>query len=201
MHLAGVLLLALPSSHRLGDRNHWQSAKQQREISGWADRLGVDKDTFQSFLWELSQHYLSVRNKVIRPFYVYADYTGSRQGWTMFANPRATSARFEIAVEIDGKWQLVFKPHSSKYDWNRWQFDHNRVRKLLGRVASNPHQGVYNELTRWLARQLAADFPRATRAKISMISWTLQKPEDVRAGLARDEGLAQYQEFNLQDLR
>jgi hypothetical protein len=48
VHLAGVLLLALPSSHRLGDRNHWQSAKQQQEISGWADRLGVDKDRFES---------------------------------------------------------------------------------------------------------------------------------------------------------
>ena len=104
VHLAGILLLALPSSHRLGDRNHWQKPKQQQEISGWADRLGVDKDAFQSFLWDTSQRYLSVRKRLIRPFYVYADYTGSRQGWTMFANPRTKSARFEIAGVADASW-------------------------------------------------------------------------------------------------
>jgi hypothetical protein len=75
------------------------------------------------------------------------------------------------------------------------------VRKLLGRLASNPHQASYNELTRWIARRLAADFPQATRAKISLFSWTLQEPKDVRAGRDRNEGLARSQVFTLQELR
>jgi hypothetical protein len=201
LHLVGIFVLSLPTPQRLGSRSHWNQAKQQGELKSWADRLGLDKEEFESFLWDTAQIYLQARKRVISPFAKYADYAGTRQGWTMFANPRRSSARLEISVEVGGAWQLVFRPHSSEHDWNRWQFDHNRIRKLLGRLATQPHQIAYTELTRWLARKLAKDFPGATRAKIVLIHWKLQEPEAVRRGARAKESVAKYQEFDLEALR
>lgn len=201
VHVSGMVLMALPSSHLLGDRAHWETPAQQREIGNWADIFGVDKERFQSFLWRVSQHYLAIRKDLVKPFYVYADYTGARQAWTMFATPRSVSARLEISLEIDGEWRLVYEPHHGDHDWNQWQFEHNRIRKMSGRIASSPRDGVYKEFTNWLARRLAEDFPQVRRAKISLIRWPLQPPQDVRAGRARKEQLVQNQEYELEELR
>ncbi len=201
VHLLSVLLLSLPSSNRLGDKSHWNAPRQQTELHSWADRLGVDKEDFEAFLWRNTQRYLKARKWLARPFLRYADYTGTRQGWTMFANPRLVTGRFEIEVEIEGQWQLVFRPLDSEADWNQWQFEHNRVRKLMGRLATKPHQIAYNEFTKWTARQLADDFPEATRAKITLMTWKTLDPEKVRAGEKPVERRTQYQEFTLEDFR
>jgi hypothetical protein len=191
----------MPASSRLGDKSHWDAPRQQTELQAWADRLGVDKNEFESFLWSTSQRYLRARKWIARPFLRYADYTGTRQGWTMFANPRLVTGRFEVEIEVAGEWHLVFRPRDSDADWNRWQFDHNRVRKLLGRLATRPHQPAYNEFTRWVATQLAEDFPDATRAKITLVTWKTLPPDKVRDGEKPDEKRTQYQEFALEDLR
>jgi hypothetical protein len=200
-HLISVILLSLPSSRRLHDRSYWDLPKQQRELEAWADRLDVGKEEFESFLWRNTQRYVKARRWFSRPFLKYADYSGTRQGWTMFASPRLTTARFEVEVEIAGQWQLVFRPHDDEADWNRWQFDHNRVRKLLGRLAVRPHQSAYKEFTKWVARSLARDFPSATRAKVTLITWQTLPPEQVRDGVAPIEHRTRYQEFSLEDLR
>lgn len=200
-HLLGIFLLALPYSGKLGSKKHWAKKKQQTEMRAWADRLGVDKEDFESFLWDLSQSYIAVRKRVVRPFLKYADYTGTRQGWSMFAHPRQRTGRFEIYIQVSDDWQLVYTSHSDKADWNQWQFEHNRVRKLAGRLASNPHQPAYTEMTRWIARQLAEDFPTATRAKISMMTWKSLGPEAVRAGKKPEVARTRNQEFDLEALR
>ena len=201
VHLVSVVVLSLPSSRRLGDKSHWDAPRQQTELHAWADRLGVDKVNFESFLWNTTQKYLAARRWISRPFLRYADYTGTRQGWTMFATPRLVTGRFEIEVEVDGKWELVFRPRSSEADWNRWQFDHNRIRKLMGRLASKPHQAAYNEFTSWVAKELAADFPRATRAKVTLLTWKTLGPEAIRDGKEPVESRTQYQEFTLEKYR
>lgn len=201
LHLISILLLSLPASSRLSDRSHWDAPAQQVQLEAWADRLGMAKEDFESSLWDVAQSYMKARRKIVRPFLLYADYTGTRQGWTMFANPRLVTGRFEVEIEIEGEWQLVFRPHDSEADWNRWQFDHNRVRKLLGRLAVKPHQRAYNELTNWMARGLARDFPTATGARITLLTWKTLPPERVRAGDKPVESRTQYQEFTLEDFR
>ena len=201
VHLVSVVILSLPSSNRLGDKSHWDAPSQQDELHAWADRLGVEKEEFETFLWNTTQKYIAARRWISRPFLRFADYSGGRQGWTMFANPRRTTGRFEIEVEIDGEWELVFRPRDSEADWNRWQFDHNRVRKLMGRLASKPHQPAYNEFTYWVARKLAVDFPKATRAKITLLTWKTLEPSAVRDGENPKENRTQYQEFSLEKLR
>lgn len=201
VHLVSVVILSLPSSNRLGDKSHWDAPRQQSELQAWADRLGVEKEEFESFLWNTSQKYLKIRRWISRPFLRYADYAGTRQGWTMFTNPRLVTGRFEVEVEIDGVWELVFRPRDSEADWNRWQFDHNRVRKLMGRLATKPHQRAYNEFTNWVAAKVAADFPQATRAKITLLTWKTLPPDAIRDGKKPQENRTQYQEFSLEKFR
>lgn len=201
VHLLSVVVLALPASARLSDKSHWDAPRQQTELTSWANRLGVDKEEFESFLWRNTQRYVKTRAWIARPFLRYADYSGSRQGWTMFANPRLVTGRFEVEVEIEGEWQLVWRAHDADADWNHWQFEHNRVRKLMGRLTTNPHQVAYNEFTNWIVRKVAGDFPEATRAKIALMTWKSLEPAQVRAGEKRVERRTQYQEFTLEDFR
>jgi hypothetical protein len=201
VHLISVVVLALPASARLGDKSHWDAPRQQTELTSWANRLGVDKEDFEAFLWRNTQRYVKTRAWIARPFLRYADYSGSRQGWTMFANPRLVTGRFEVAVEMEGEWQLVWRAQDPDADWNQWQFEHNRVRKLMGRLATKPHQVAYNEFTNWIVREVAQDFPGATRAKITLMTWKSLEPDKVRAGEKRVERRTQYQEFTLEDFR
>ena len=201
VHLLSVVILSLPSSSRLSDKSHWDAPSQQTELNAWANRLGVEKKNFESFVWRNTQRYVNARKWIARPFLKYADYSGSRQGWTMFSSPRLVTGRFEVEVETQGKWELVFRPLDSDADWNVWQFEHNRLRKLLGRLATKPRQRAYNELTSWIAKELARDFPRATRARISLMTWKTLPPEKIRAGERPIEHRTSYQEFDLENLR
>lgn len=201
LHLVGILLLALPYSPKLGSKSHWAHPRQQAELERWSERLGVEHERFEEFLWDVSQAYIGVRKRLIRPFYRLADYTGARQGWSMFAHPRVMTGRLDVYILLDEEWHRIRTPHSSDEDWMRWQFDHNRVRKLLGRLATRPHQPAYNEMTTWIARRVAEDFPEVTRAKVSLITWKSLEPSALRAGDKVVETLTRNQEFDLEALR
>jgi hypothetical protein len=119
----------------------------------------------------------------------------------MFASPRLSPAVIEVYVrEDDGSWRLIFTPHSDA-DWMRWQFDHNRVRKLLGRVASSPHNPAFVELARWIARQVARDFPSRHEARVSLVHWDSLPPEGVRAGDEPKRTLVRDPHYDLEKLR
>ncbi len=201
VHLLSIVLLSLPASPRLSDRSYWDMPRQQREMEAWSNRLGLDQEEFESFVWHNTQRYVAARKWLSRPFLRFADYAGTRQGWSMFSNPRLTTGRFEVEVEVEGQWHLIFRPRDSEADWNRSQFDHNRVRKLLGRLAVKPQQPAYNELATWIAKSVAADYPQATRAKVTLLTWQSLPPEQVRAGKKPVEHRTRYQEFTLEELR
>ena len=201
LHLLAVFLLALPASNRLSDQRYWHEPAQQAGLRSWAGRLGMPKEELQTFLWDLSQSYVKTRRRLVWPFLIYADYSGARQGWTMFANPRRTTGRFDIEIETEGQWHAVYNRRSDALDWKQWQFEHNRVRKLIGRLINRPHQPAYNEFSRWIARSLAAEFPRATRARIRLITWKTLGPAERRAGEAVKESLIRDQEYSLGELR
>ena len=200
LHLLAIFLLALPSNYKMADKNHWKKPKQQKEISAWADRLGVDKEDFESFLWSVSTRYVAMRKAVIRPFAKYADYTGARQGWAMFASPRMNGGRFDVYVQERGEWRLIYSTGTDA-DWRVHQFTHNRIRKLIGRLTNNPQQGAYNEMSNWMARMVAKDFPDATRAKVQFFRWKSLSAARIRAGELPKPALVRSQEFALEGLR
>tara|TARA_R110002096_G_scaffold436061_1_gene666624 strand:+ start:8424 stop:9071 length:648 start_codon:yes stop_codon:yes gene_type:complete len=200
-HLAAVVLMSLPSNYRLGSRSHWETPEVQADLVRWSNTLGVDGEEFEEVLWDWTQRYIRIRKKVTHPFLKYADYTGTRQGWTMFSGPRRRTGRYTVEVEVGGEFRTLFRTQDSSATWNRWQFEHNRVRKLMAKLTTHPKDRAYAELTRWIAKRVAEDFPQATRCKISLETWKTLAPEQHRAGDKPVSEPTRSQMFTLEDLR
>lgn len=201
LHLFVIVLLSLPSSHRLGDRAHWNKPAQQADLARWAGTLGVEPKRLDAFVWKWTQRYVALRKSVSRPFLKLVDYTGTRQGWTMFSGPRRRTGRYDVEVEVDGEYQSVFRTQDGAATWNRRQFEHNRLRKLMAKLTSHPQLPAYSEFTRWVAGRVAEDFPRATRCKVTLYTWKTLDPAEHRAGEIPFETRSRSQMFSLEDLR
>lgn len=200
-HLVAVVLMSLPSNYRLGSRSHWDTPEVQADLARWSNTLGVDREEFEEVLWDWTQHYVRIRKKVAYPFLKYADYVGARQGWTMFSGPRRRTGHYIVEVEVDGAFRTIFKTQDGSATWNRSQFEHNRVRKLMAKLTTDPKDRAYAELTRWIAKRVAEDFPDATRCKISLETWKTLGPEQHRAGVEPVPEPTRSQMFSLEELR
>jgi hypothetical protein len=161
----------------------------------------VDREEFEEFLWDWTQRYMRLRKKVTRPFLKYADYTGARQGWTMFAGPRMRTGRYIVDVEENGVFRTVFRTHDSSATWNRGQFEHNRVRKLLAKLTSSPKLPAYGELSRWIAKRVGEDFPKATRCRVTLNTWKTLSPSQHRAGVKPAPVRTRLHTFKLEEFR
>jgi hypothetical protein len=201
LHLGAIVLMSLPSSHRLASRSHWDKPEQQADMARWSDTFGVDKKEFEVFLWDWTQRYVRLRKSVTRPFLKYADYAGARQGWTMFSGPRRRTGRYEVEVEEDGVFRRVFRTQDSSATWNRSQFEHNRLRKLMAKLSTHPQLPAYSKFSRWVAKRVAEDFPSATRCKITLDTWKTLSPEQNRAGVEPDVARTRSQIFTLEAFR
>lgn len=185
-HVVAVVALSMPTPHAVSSRDQWQNPNMQSDLKQWAKRLsflGYDNPKeLEDDLWNLAQGYLELRKSFIRPFQKYAKYSGSRQGWRMFANPRIEPAVLHIDVEIDSAWQPVYRPHSDKYDFFGDTFRHNRMRKLMGRLGRPNMRGYYQYLVKFLAPRVARAHPSADKLRFQLYRYHSLSPEDVRAG-------------------
>lgn len=201
LHLVAMFVLALPSSGRLVNRSQWEQPKQQADMKRWADTFGVEPEALDRFLWKWSQRYARTLRWVGRPFLKYSDYVGARQHWTMFSSPRRRTGRHEIEIEVDGEYRLIYRTKSDSADWNRWAFEHNRMRKLLAKLTSQPQLKAYDEFAVWVAKQVARDFPEANHCRVSLYTWALQEPGDVRNGVRPKISKARSQLYSLEKYR
>lgn len=186
LHALAVVALTLPTPHSVANRQDWQNPNMQADLQQWTDRLGWlgydSKEELENDLWRLAQSYLQFRKVIIKPFQIYSKYSGTRQGWRMFANPRVRSAELHIDIHVDGRWIPVYRPESSEYDFWDTKFRHNRFRKLLGRIGNKKHINTYRFLARFLAGRAAHAFPDADHIRCRLYRYPILPPERVRAG-------------------
>lgn len=167
-HVLGVFLLSIPATGAMRNRSAWRQPHARRELQVWGERahaLGFDvtQAEFEQWLWEVAGDYLRVRGRGVAPFDTYARYTGALQGWPMFSTPQSEPAWLTIEVgDGAGEFTTVYRERSAEHEWMRRQLDHNRVRKLEGRLGRGRYGGAYVGLVDWLARRAAVDFPEAS---------------------------------------
>lgn len=186
LHVVAVVALSLPTPYAVSSRRQWQTANMQNDLEQWSKRLRFlgyeSKQALEDDLWDLAQGYLSARKTFIAPFESYAEYTGARQGWRMFANPRIEIAELHIDIHDGEAWQPVYRPFSDRYDFWADKFRHNRFRKLLGRISLPDMKGHYKQLARFLAGAVARAYPEATSVRVRLYRYPSRPPADVRAG-------------------
>lgn len=186
-HVAAVIVLALPGTHRMQDPTYWNARHTRREMDRWADTLAdlgvdVDRASFRAGLRVLADRYAETYDALRAPFLPYARAVHLWQGWKMFSSPQTDPAEVRIEIDEGDGFRPVFVERSAAHRWNAHQLDHNRIRKLFGRLGRSTERGRWYELTTWAARRLARDFPDARQARFSIRRWRSPPPEAVRRG-------------------
>ena len=206
-HILAVIVLSLPSPHRLADKNVWRSRVHVDEIAAWAEiarsvGLELGATEFEDFLFKLTLDYLDLRARFIGPFYVYSRYSGLSQGWRMFTNPQRHPAQLHVELRTAASpYRPLFVQRSAAHAWRAYQFDHNRMRKQLGRFARSVSRYNYDHLAHWIARQVAAEFPKATHVRVRLFRFTSPTPAQVAEHIPVEGQFNDEREFELAGLR
>lgn len=201
LHVVSVVVLSLPKSSVIANERAWESKNAQAEFRHWAQRLGTEPEVFQARLWSFAQSAGRARDQVGKPFQVYADLSGTGQGWQMFATPQKVPAELHLDVEVDGRWKALVRPRDTRSMWRRGQRTQNRFRKVLGRFARTFYRPRYEGLARWLATEAAVDFPEVTRVRVRLWRYRTLPPQEVRAG-EQPEGHYEHELlFDAEELR
>ncbi|MCX4240612.1 hypothetical protein [Paraliomyxa miuraensis] len=191
LHVLSLVVLSLPTAGAIHDRRRWQTANARDDLRRMAARLtawglATDEHQLEQALWSAGDAYLRVQRPIAAPFQRYAELTGSRQAWQMFASPQRHPAEVHVDIELSGpagsQWQLLYRPHSDEHAWNREQFDHNRFRKFFGRFARGFIRSHYDQSARWIATKAAREHPEASRVRVRLARYETLPPERVRAG-------------------
>ena len=138
-HFAAMLLLAFPAPVGGLNRSAWSDPTVEAEMSGWAARFGMATKEFEDRLYAFALGYMSVRERVLRPFQRYADVTGTEQPWRMFIAPHRFPSKFRIETNLKpapyGEWQLLFEERDPEHAWHASYFAQERVRSELFRMS------------------------------------------------------------------
>jgi hypothetical protein len=189
LHVASLVVLSLPTRDAIGTSRQWHTPNARADLQQAVERLrrfGIDTDEQRlgASLRSAANAYLNVYEPLSWPFRRYAEWSGCRQGWRMFARPQRHPAELHVDVEVDGHWQPLYRPHSDEYAWNREQFEHNRFRKFLGRFARGFVQKDYDEAANFIGHEALDDHPEANRARVQLYRYASLPPARVRAGEA-----------------
>lgn len=191
LHVLAVIVLSCPSSGQLTDPRRWQAANTRVEIERWSQHLrglGIDT-TPQSLTARLrgwAEAYARARRRVAAPFDLYAELTGVRQGWSMFASPQKVTAELHVDVRDGDTWRPLVRPWDPSLDWRIDARAHHRVRKALGRLGRSFREDRYEGLARWLATEAARDFPEIDEVRVAM--WRQRSPTVAQARGGKSPG-------------
>ncbi len=185
VHVVAVVLLALPSPHRMKDRARWQGQRTQREIALWAERLqgwGVDTDPkrLEAGLWDAAQQYVGLRETIAEPLSPYVAVAGVVQPWGMFRSPQRRPGELQVEVDDGHGYRLVYVSRSPEHRYLAEQLDHNRFRKIIGRAVRQ--RPLFDAIAGFVVERAAADFPHARRVRVTMMRFDSLPPERRAAG-------------------
>ncbi len=209
LHLLAICTLALPAPVGGINERSYKDPSLQATFGDYAKALqavGLDisRKELQDRAWVVGKAMVDFHNAAKKPFMPYYQATGTWQGWRMFGYVSRKPARLEVYARMaeNEDWQPIFIARSSEWDWRATQLDQERMRGLVNDHSWRRGKGRYLELSRWLARQAAADLPQAHALKVQMRSLPLPSPEQLREQGAVLPGDAFWEvEFDLAELR
>ena len=187
VHVAAVVLAALPAPVGSLQRSAWSEPTVARELDAWHARaravgLGYDRDAFEDRLYELARGWVHGRQAVLEPFRPYYRYLGVEQSWRMFVAPHKHPSRLQIHIRPspDSAWELLYSQGDPDYAWRSAQLEHTRMRSALFRYSWPGYRRSYRALTRWVGREVAAERPDAGQVRLQWLRQKTPTPAQVR---------------------
>jgi hypothetical protein len=204
-HVAAVVLLSLPSPGLFTYGMGWDTPNIQDELRRWSESLShVGIDTTPADMEARARRgaarYEGAHRVITAPFTGYAQVTGARQGWIMFAVPQKHPVELHVDVYEGGAWRPVYRPHSEHDFWGP-QLRNHRLRKQQGSFGRTFDRGTYDGLVRVLARDAARAFPDATVVRVQLFRYSTLSPSALRAGEVPDGHYEFTRGFIAADLR
>ncbi len=182
-HVAAIFVMCLPAPYKMAGKSAWRTPQAKSEVANWAKRLrgiGIDltPEQLEAKMLGITRSYLKFRRSLNRPFDRYHRLSEMRQGWSMFIHPQTHPGWLHVDIRSgSAAFEPVYVQHSDEHTWRRRQFDDNRLRKLLGRIARRPvGHPAYIQLANWIARKAAADFPQASHVRVRHFRSRTLKP-------------------------
>lgn len=180
-------LAAAPLPHVV-TRRDLESPVAAEEVDRWAQRLTALGYTISP--QELGEKVISITGLIggthralLRPFRPMFRYTGTGQGWGLFANPDIFPSRLEIRAQRGGDWQTVYLRLDPMHRWGADVLTFRRVRGIYdaGGYGKRP-QAPYRRFADWIGRRLLESDPEVTAVEVRMLRThtTLrgQRPDD-----------------------
>jgi hypothetical protein len=185
LHLFAISLMAFPAPGGGMNRKNWEDPTVQDEFAAWTARfnaLGVQitSDELQDDTYAFSSRFMTVREKLLKPFNPYYTYFGTWQSWRMFVAPHRYPAKMFIDIRSEGEWHPVYEERSWTARWRANQLDHDRFRSLIFRFSWPSYSRMYKEFVDWLAREAAVDFPEGTDIRVRFAKRRSPTPTEVR---------------------
>ena len=186
-HVVAVLLMATPSPSAGLKRSAWKDPTVQAEFAAWNQRfnaLGIpwSEPEMEGHLWDFAVGWERARSGLLTPFSPYGKYLGTSQGWRMFVAPHRFPTAMHVEIQRGGQWETVFAERSEQYTWLAEVFGHDRMRSAVFRFGWPQYKKSWSLFADWVAVRAAADFPDATRVRLSMFKYASLSPEDAAAG-------------------
>lgn len=185
-HVVAVLALSLPRGQSPHSKR-WESPLMQRDLADWARQLqalGVTMTTEQLKDWakRFNAAYMELRERLLWPFELYAEVTGARQGWAMFASPQRHPFELHVDALARGEWRPLYRPHDPNAAFMSDFFSHNRIRKFRGRFARVMKGRAYEQFAAFIARRAFEHDASVERVRVRLYAYASLPPERVRVG-------------------
>lgn len=186
--LRAALLLAVIAVHGLAaaplphpvSRDELRSPVAREEVARWAERLTalgytIGPDRLGERVIAVSGAIGGAHREALAPFAPLFAFTGTGQGWALFANPDIYPTRLQIRVarapkSADPDWELLYQRNDPAHAWQDTVLRYRRVRGVYdaGGPRSTP-RSPYKRFAAWVAARVFADDRGVRGVEVRMV--------------------------------
>lgn len=175
--LIGALPMPGPASHRVRD-----DPKTLAEAETWSDLLGsvgvqVSARWLVDGVYVLGRTARDARGAVLGPVAPILRFTGTRQGWGLFAYPRDRPYRLVVAQRAGvGGQRVLYQPHDPDRAWQGRWIAHRRIRASLTPNRGRPR--AFYALSDALIHRAFHDHPGAEQVEVRLEQIAVTPPPE-----------------------
>lgn len=168
-------LAAAPVPHVV-TREDMRNPVSQEEVRRWAARLGalgypIEADALTEKVMAVTAVIGGFHRRLLKPFRPMFRWTGTGQGWALFANPDIYPSRLEIRVRRGGAdFEPIYLRLDPVRDQARELLSYRRVRGVYdaGGFGKRPRP-AYRRFADWIGRRVIAGDPAITEVEVRML--------------------------------
>jgi hypothetical protein len=187
--LAVVLLVhgvaALPLPHAV-QRKELSDPVAVEEVSRWLERLRglglvMERDAFEDAIVEVSGAIGGGHRALLKPIRPWFRYTGTGQGWALFANPDTHPSRLQIAVVRGEQRDIVYLRGDATLREYAWLVESRRLRPIYDAEAVRRRpNAAHRRYVRWISEQVRQRDPSVDAVEVTLWEMHTARPGERR---------------------